>query len=138
MTTYRFCMAGLALGLLLSIYQHGRAGEKKTEVEGTWTVVSAVFDGKKRDATGSFIFDGDKFTHTLKKSKARLERFVLDTSTKPQQIDLFKGDSKTPGIYKVEGDMLTLCYTDRGKRPTEFVSTKGSGIALFVFKRENK
>ena len=41
------------------------------------------------------------------------------------------------GIYKFEGETLTICYSGIGKeRPTEFASKAGSGAMLFVQKKE--
>ena len=56
-------------------------------------------------------------------------------------IDLVPGkgryEGKTlPGIYKLEGDTLTIAFAEPGKdRPTAFESKAGSGVVLVVHKR---
>jgi len=45
------------------------------------------------------------------------------------------GDHVVPGIYKLEGDTLTIC-TDEDGRPTEFTANAGSGRQLMVLKRK--
>jgi len=42
------------------------------------------------------------------------------------------------GIYKLDGDNLTICYDKGGLRPTEFASNAGTKIMLIVLKREKK
>jgi uncharacterized protein (TIGR03067 family) len=64
----------------------------------------------------------------------------------PAQIDLIvtiKGetvnpDQTSPGIYKLEGDLLTVCFREPGReveRPTEFATKKGDNTILIVLKK---
>jgi hypothetical protein len=43
------------------------------------------------------------------------------------------------GIYKLDGDTLTICLEARGnERPTEFATKEGSVANLIVLKRVQK
>jgi uncharacterized protein (TIGR03067 family) len=65
--------------------------------------------------------------------------FRIDSSKNPKTFDLIsQGDQVSPGIYKLEGDVLTMCRTSgTGDRPTEFKTTADGGI-LTVWKRASK
>jgi len=87
-----------------------------------------------------FVFQGDKF-HTPEDEM----RFQLDPEKKPKQFDA-TGKSAPEGfppigmmgIYKLEGDKLTLCYAPLRKdarRPTEFKTVEGRREALVVLER---
>jgi uncharacterized protein (TIGR03067 family) len=66
----------------------------------------------------------------------------IDPARKPMTIDVTytEGDSKgrtALGIYKIEGEILTICRTAPDKpRPTEVASQPGSGHPLMTYKRQ--
>jgi uncharacterized protein (TIGR03067 family) len=68
----------------------------------------------------------------------------LDSTRKPPSIDLVPqrppGGRVARGIYRLEGDTLTVCMSlrEEGNRPKEFASTERSGTALAVYTRVKK
>lgn len=64
--------------------------------------------------------------------------YVTRPKASPAELDFVFGPKTEPiqGIYKVEGDTLTICYrrSGAGGRPTEFKHV-GNDIALCVYKR---
>jgi uncharacterized protein (TIGR03067 family) len=121
-------------------------------IQGEWKVKSAKetrgdepnADIKEfKDSTWTF---GEK-EFTIAKGKTRNKlAFRLDPKTKPKQIDLGKDlagkdeDRPYEGIYTLDGDKLTICYTEFNVRPSDF--SMGRGIAatkcLIVLERVKK
>ncbi len=66
----------------------------------------------------------------------------LDGTKTPAEIDgvVQSGPNKGKtgkGLYKFEGDMLTMARAEPGKdRPAELASKPGSGVALVILKHE--
>ena len=124
----------------------GPAQDTRKELEklqGEWTMVSMETKGMKArdDVVKQYklTIKGDQWTVTTLKGVGGKATFKIDPSKNPKTIDLtFEFNKKgTPsrGIYKLEGDTLTLCRTagDR-ERPKEFKTTEEAGI-LVVWKR---
>jgi uncharacterized protein (TIGR03067 family) len=118
-------------------------------LQGTWTAVIVERNGQKapQEVLKNFkvVIEGDKMIINPD-SDNRTSTFKLDPSKKPKAMDNTpeQGPKKgvgLPTIYELEGDTLKICFDNEGvsdKRPTEFKTTPGSGLALFVLKREKK
>jgi uncharacterized protein (TIGR03067 family) len=140
----------LAAGLLVAAAAAQDETTKKDlgQIQGTWRLVSRERDGKADPAEaikGVLVtHEGDKFSFTgsASGSGAMKGTFKLDATKKPKAVDRMPADGpqkgKTlPGIYRLEGDTLTICVSVEGKdRPTEFATKPNSGLVLAVFKRE--
>jgi uncharacterized protein (TIGR03067 family) len=139
--------AALAMTLLLSISAKG--DDMKSELEdlaGVWTCIAATNNGKPVPEQTV-----QKLRLTLTKEggyKTELGDQVLfdstcqiDPAAEPKQIDMIgtEGENKgkaAQGIYKRDGDALTICYTMPGKpRPEGFESKPGSEATLVTWKR---
>src|SRR5580765_6624048 len=124
-------MRALASALLICPFvlggaQAGNQDAVKKEVDllrGTWSVnVQAGADEIK----GQFAVYGDEsFEINIGGNHVNGAR-KIDPAKNPKQITLTPDGSKKPllGIYKLEGDTLTLCFDE--KRPTDFKAKKGS------------
>ncbi len=116
----------------------GQQAETDQEMlQGLWAIVKTVEDGKeKKGIVGGVEIVGHKLvmTSALGESECTL---ALDTTKTPKWVDISsaKGE-KTRGIYRLQGDALTLCLVPSDKaRPTEFASKPGSGHTLAVLQR---
>jgi uncharacterized protein (TIGR03067 family) len=118
-------------------------------VVGEWVAERRTFSGNERAIAGGplrYVFTADgrwEVYHDRKKVPGD-QRYKADPAKDPAEIDLDTATTEpdhrrvTPGIYKVEGDTLTLCYSpaSRGaQRPKAFTSTADTPNVLYVFKR---
>jgi uncharacterized protein (TIGR03067 family) len=146
-------VAGLLVAAAVSVA--GVDDGKRPDAEkicGAWKVVSAKetagFD-KNTDVAeyedSVWTFGAKDITITKAKAETKLA-YALNPAKKPKQIDLGKdlagkgADRPFLGIYELDGDKLTICYTVWNERPSDF--SMGKGIAavkrLVVLERQKQ
>jgi uncharacterized protein (TIGR03067 family) len=139
-------LAVLALGLLVAAeMSKDDAKDDQKAIQGTWAAVSIEQGGEKqpedevKDARITFEAGGK--VHLKHGDKEKNLTYELDSTKVPKQITVKGDDGKTQrGIYKLDGDTLTVCMgeEDSKERPTEFSTKAGSKAHLVVLKREKK
>jgi uncharacterized protein (TIGR03067 family) len=118
-------------------------------LEGVWAVDAVKRSAKATRAQqegrlekAQFTFSGNKYRFNVQ-NKVLEGTYTVDTSKDPKEFDLTNADGNVMvGIYKLEGDELTLCFRKldpAAGRPQKFeASDPGSGRMLVVLKREQK
>lgn len=120
--------------------------KKKTDLEliqGTWWIVGLESGGKQQSDKG---FKGNSFMFSKAKglnAAVLVERayvpveftFSLDPDKSPKEINLTAKGNKALGIYKLDGDDLTICMSVGSSRPIEFATRPGGDTEKFTLKR---
>jgi len=137
----------VAIALLLTPSVRGENMDTDLEkLAGAWACVSATSDGKpvaeetaqklRLTITKEGGYKTEKDDQVLFNSICK-----VDSAKGPKHIDLIgtEGENKgkaAQGIYELDGNMLTICYTMPGKvRPKVLESKPGSATTLVVWKR---
>jgi uncharacterized protein (TIGR03067 family) len=143
--------SSLLVGLALAVGAPGRepAAKDPPTIVGAWVGEKAVAGGKEKPVpeggiTFTFTADGQLTVNEGNRKKADTGSYKLDPKKDPAEIDIIppaeKKDPTVLGIYKLDGDTLTLCF-GRGKagsRPTTFESPEGSETIVITLKRAKK
>jgi uncharacterized protein (TIGR03067 family) len=113
--------------------------EDQEKIQGTWKVDSGEIAGAKNPdelLKIQLVFSGEKIVSKVGDVEKKKGTFQLDATPKIKTIDVRTDDQLVHGIYKLDGDSLTICVDESGEaRPAEFVSKEGSKVALVVLKR---
>jgi uncharacterized protein (TIGR03067 family) len=139
----------ILFGLVVSLGAPGEKDAAKKDapsIVGEWDGEKAVRGGVEKPlpeggvkitftADGKLIFkEGNK--------DAEEGTCKLDAKKNPGEIDIVppKESETHVGIYKIDGDTLTICLADKNStdRPTKFESPDGSNIFLVTLKRVKK
>jgi uncharacterized protein (TIGR03067 family) len=113
-------------------------------LQGAWHIAALEVDGNKMPESmlggSQVVVKGSKFD-TVSMGAAYSGALTLDETANPKTFDLKftdgpeKGNTNL-GIYKLDGDIWTLCLATRGNiRPKTFATKPGTGIALETLKR---
>jgi RNA polymerase sigma-70 factor (ECF subfamily) len=126
-----------------------KEGAAKTDLEklqGTWVAVSLESGGGKaaeEEVKGlTLVVKDDKATMTSPDGRTDDGVLKLDPGKTPKEIDLVVNeggqDKAHPGIYKLEGDTLTLCVSHPpDERPGAFATKDGARFPIVaVFKKK--
>jgi uncharacterized protein (TIGR03067 family) len=112
---------------------------------GAWTVEKAETGGMTlpvKSMTMEFM-PGGKVVMADGGKPPEEAGYTFDPKKDPHEIDITPpaagGKVMTMvGVYKVDGDTLTLCLGVAGGRPTKFESAAGQATLLLTFKRGKK
>ena len=114
--------------------------EEMKRLEGEWKVVAAEMDGAAVESKTVVKFAGGKCI--LTESDPGLPTLelavVLDPGKEPKWMDVTNLLKKTHrGIYELKGDTLKAVFRpdEKGERPTEFKTKKGSGLIMYTYER---
>jgi uncharacterized protein (TIGR03067 family) len=133
------------LGLVLAIAaplpkESPRPAPADNPLMGEWVVESHIASGKPipiRDKPERVMITKDLWK--VGKELKTESNLWLDPTKDPPQIDVWvptQGEeARVRGIYKLDGDILTVCYTLGADRPTKFDSPVKSGIWLMTLKK---
>src|SRR5262245_47264524 len=132
----------LLLGLALSVSAPALKDPpaKPATVEGEWTVESGLVGGKPdtglfRNPIDKIVIANGKWSVHRGGQAPGAAKITFDSKKDPPEFT-FTGSNEQGGIYKLEGDTLTICYELGGaKRPQSFDSPVGSNVRIMVLKR---
>jgi uncharacterized protein (TIGR03067 family) len=109
-------------------------------IQGTWVLVSGERHGEKftdqalKNVTLTFVGDILKMKKNTEVTEAT---FTLHPETKPKGMDLNMDGNIGLGIYKFEGELLTILHGEiEEPRPAGFDAVKNGNLTMLVLKKD--
>lgn len=136
------------LVLLVGGWQDDEAAKKVAEedkkFQGTWEITEMEVRGEKSAiANASFSVKGKKYEQWEGDNLVEAGTQDLDPSKDPKHMDVTVTEGETKGkkqlaIYKIEDDVITMCFADHGskERPTKFSTSEGGGFIMIKMKKK--
>ena len=131
---------------VLLTLQRYQSSPDENAMQGEWSMVTFIVDGK--DVSSVYGKDFSFLANTYYGGvlvPESLGLFALDPAKEPRTITFtyrtpLQGDKKGElyGIYRFDGERLTITYRKDGPRPEKFESPAGSGITLLVLERKKQ
>lgn len=130
-------VGGVVLGVLAAVVMWQHFGQPTSELDGTWQGVQWEGSDGHRSDIGAvamrMTIAGEKLKMTH--PAGPVDGFILtDATQNPKTFHAGGGNMNWVGIYKLDGETLTLCMNngDGAERPIEF---KSKPAYLLVLKR---
>lgn len=113
-------------------------------LKGTWklTKLEAAGVASNPKFTEKLVFIINDDTFTLSDGELNpTTKYKLNLATKPKQLDITptegpQKDKPVPGIYELNGEVLKICFSRDGQRPTTFATKTGENTVLMEMKKQ--
>ena len=112
------------------------------DLRGAWRVEKKEIDARtaKFDTTTIYRFEEEQLVIEAKNTPSADMSYSVDSTTSPHRLDVVlhrpEGDAVSQMIYRIEGDVLTVCYPPAGEpRPSDFTPQAGAKHTVIEFRR---